>query len=77
MIKTLHGAYVKYTNDAETKPYVIGGGSFARASDNIVCFGMVFPGKESLFHQKDEYVDIDDLILATAIYAEAIYNLAK
>ena len=27
--------------------------------------------------KKDEYVDIDDLILATAIYAEAIYNLAK
>lgn len=77
LIKTLYGAYVKYTGDNETKPYVIGGGTFARAADNIVCFGMVFPGGERLFHQKDEYVDIDDLVLATAIYAQAIYDLIK
>jgi succinyl-diaminopimelate desuccinylase len=28
-------------------------------------------------HQKDEYIIIDDLLKATAIYAQAIYELAK
>lgn len=77
LIKTLYKAYVDFTGDKETKPYVIGGGTFARAADNVVCFGMVLPGGDRLFHQKNEYVNIDDLVLGTAIYAQAIYDLIK
>lgn len=77
LIKTLEKAYVDHTGDTETKPYVIGGGTFARAADNVVCYGMIFPKGQRLFHQKNEAVNIDEFVLATAIYAQAIYDLIK
>jgi succinyl-diaminopimelate desuccinylase len=55
----------------------IGGGTYARAIDNAVAFGPLFPGQPELAHQKDEYIDIDDLITITKIYAKAMYVLAK
>jgi succinyl-diaminopimelate desuccinylase len=54
----------------------IGGGTYARVLDKGVAFGMLFPGEPDIAHQADEFVDIDNLIKATAIYAEAIYQLA-
>lgn len=77
MIQTLLKAYQKYTNDYENQPKTIGGGTFARAIDNVVAFGMHMPGKPSYIHQKDEYIEIDDLLLTTTIYLEALYQLAK
>ena len=35
------------------------------------------PGKKDMCHQVDEFVEIDDLILSSKIYAEAIYKLSK
>ncbi len=55
----------------------IGGGTYARAIKNAVAFGPLFPGRPELAHQKDEYIDVDDLIKCTKIYAEAIYELVK
>ena len=77
LVKTLLKAYVDHTKDTESKPLAIGGGSYARATENVVCFGMAFPHTEPLAHQKNENVVIDELVLATAIYAQAIYELAK
>lgn len=77
LIKTLHKAYVDMTGDTKTQPFAIGGGTYARAADNIACFGMCFPSSSRLFHQKNEAVNIDELVQATAIYAQAIYELAK
>jgi succinyl-diaminopimelate desuccinylase len=55
----------------------IGGGTYARSLKSGVAFGPLFPGREDVAHQKDEYVFIEDLIKAAAIYAQAIYELAK
>lgn len=77
LVKTLHNAYIKYTNDTNTPLLTIGGGTYARALKKGVAFGMLFPGREDVVHQVDEYVIIDDLILATAIYAQAIYDLVN
>lgn len=77
LVKTLMNSYIKHTGDIDAKPMTIGGGTFARALPNVVAFGPHFPNKPSYIHQKDEYIDIDDLILATIIYTEALYNLAK
>lgn len=77
LVETLMGVYRKHTNDFEAQPITIGGGTFARALPNVVAYGPHFPGKPSFIHQKDEYIDIDDLILATIIYTEALYELAK
>ena len=74
-IKTLQQAYERQTgNKAEL--LAIGGGTYARVLDKGVAFGMLFPGEKDVAHQADEFVDIDNLIKATAIYAEAIYELA-
>jgi len=77
LVNTLMDVYRKHTNDLEAKPLVIGGGTFARAIPNVVAFGPHFPGKPSYIHQRDEYIDLDDFILATIIYTEALYKLAK
>jgi succinyl-diaminopimelate desuccinylase len=34
----------------------------------------LFPGRPDIAHQKDEYMYIEDLLKATAIYAQAILN---
>lgn len=76
-IKTLLDVYKKHTGETNAKPVSIGGGTFARAMNNVVAFGPHFPGKPTFIHQKDEYIDLDDLLLATIIYTESLYELAK
>ncbi|MFS8631341.1 MAG: dipeptidase PepV, partial [Bacillales bacterium] len=52
-------------------------GTYARSLERGVAFGALFPGREDVMHQKDEYAIVDDLLKAAAIYAQAIYELAK
>ena len=75
-IKTLQEIYKTYTGE-EAELLSIGGGTYARVLDKGVAFGMLFPGREDVAHQADEYVYIEDLLKATAIYAEAISRLAS
>lgn len=77
LIETLMGVYRHHTGDVDSKPIVIGGGTYARAMDNAVAFGMAFPGEPELAHQKNEYILIDNLIKATKIFADSIYRLTK
>lgn len=76
LIKTLQKVYEEQTGE-KADLLAIGGGTYARALDHGVAFGALFPGREDVMHQKDEYAIVDDLLLATAIYAQAIYELAK
>lgn len=77
MIQTLMDVYKLHTGDEESKPIVIGGGTYARAAKNIIAFGCVFPGDPSLAHQKNEYIEIEKLLLNAKIFADAIYRLTK
>lgn len=74
-IQTLQRAYEKQTGK-RAELLAIGGGTYARVLEKGVAFGMLFPGEPDVAHQADEFVDIDNLVKATAIYAEAIYQLA-
>ncbi|MDM5190379.1 dipeptidase PepV [Bacillus sp. DX4.1] len=76
LIRTLQRVYEEQTGE-KAELLAIGGGTYARSLQAGVAFGPLFPGKEELAHQKDEYIEIEDLLKATAIYAEAIYELAK
>lgn len=76
MIATLMDVYKKHTGDMESKPLVIGGGTYARAMKNAVAFGARFPGEPELGHQKNECLAVDSLVKMAKIYAEAIYRLA-
>lgn len=77
LVKVLHQAYKKYTNDDKTQPMTIGGGTYARSLKRAVAFGPMMPGREDVVHQVNEYAYIDDLLLSVAIYAEALKELCK
>ncbi|MBP3038879.1 dipeptidase PepV [Bacillaceae bacterium Marseille-Q3522] len=76
LIHTLRKVYEEQTGD-QAELLAIGGGTYARSLKAGVAFGPLFPGREDVAHQKDEYMWIEDLLKATAIYAQAIYELAK
>ena len=76
LVTTLCSIFNKMTGLNE-RPIAIGGATYARAFDNCVCFGANMPGNRDMCHQVDEFISIDNLILASKIYAEAIYELTK
>jgi succinyl-diaminopimelate desuccinylase len=76
LIQTLQRVYEERTGEEATL-LAIGGGTYARALKAGVAFGPLFQGREDVAHKKDEYMDIEDLLKATAIYAQALYELAK
>ena len=77
LVQTLLGVYREVTGDMDAQPLAIGGGTYARAMDNCVAYGPNFPGSPETAHQADEYVILDELYRAMAIYAEAIYKLTR
>ncbi len=77
LVQILMNVYKKHSGDKNAKPINIGGGTFARAMPNCVAFGPHFLEKPTFIHQKNEFIDINDLLLATVIYTEALYELAK
>ena len=77
LIQTLLKAYQEETGDLESKPLAIGGGTYAKCADNVVAFGMQFPGFDSLMHSPGEMTKKEDLFKAMAIYAKAIYELGE
>jgi len=76
LIQTLKKVYEEQTGE-KAELISIGGGTYARSLKSGVAFGPLFPGRPDIAHQKDEYMIIEDLLKATAIYAQAIYELAR
>ena len=76
LVKTLTRIFNETSNMNE-EAIAIGGGTYARAFNNCVSFGMTFPNEEELCHQVNENIDIDNLLLATEIYTKAIIELAS
>ncbi|KAB7705860.1 dipeptidase PepV [Bacillus aerolatus] len=74
-IQTLSKVYEEQTGE-KAELLSIGGGTYARSLKTGVAFGALFPGRADVAHQKDEYMFIEDLLKATAIYAQAIWELA-
>ena len=82
LVSTLEKIYRKHSQDNTTPLLTMGGGTYARTLPNFVAFGAEFPQRPVIqgvgdAHQKDEGVEIEALVLATAIYAEAIYELTR
>lgn len=75
-IQTLTEIYRRQTGDYETPLLSTGGGTYARVMKKGVAFGMLFPGEPDVAHRADEFVVVDNLVRAAAIYAEAIVELA-
>lgn len=82
LIKTLEAIYRKHTGDNKSPLITMGGGTYAKAFENHVAYGMEFPLEikpdfVGSFHQADEAVSIKSLLTATAIYTEAIVKLCN
>lgn len=76
LVQTLCRIFNEETN-SNTEPIAIGGATYARAFNNCISFGPNLPGHKDMCHQTDEFIEINNLILACKIYAKAIIELGK
>ncbi len=76
LIKKLQYIYSLMMGE-EAELISIGGGTYARAIDNAVAFGPLFPGQPSLAHEPNECMALDDLIGITKIYMYTMIELGK
>ena len=76
LVQTLLSVYEKQTG-LKGHEQVIGGGTFGRLLKRGVAYGAMFPDYIDTMHQANEFIDVEDLFRAAAIYAEAIYELIK
>ena len=74
VMQALLRAYRDSTGDLG-EPLATGGGTYARAMENIVAFGPHFPGTPCREHQSDEYISLEDLGRLRRIYGRALGNL--
>ncbi len=79
LVTTLENAYRKWTGETpeEVPLKTTGGGTYAKALPNCVSFGMLFEDDERTLHMKNERANVDNMLKATMIYVEAIYQLMK
>ena len=77
LIVNLLSAYQTVSGDYTNKPFTIGGGTYARTMENAVAFGPNFLNRPDICHQPDEHIYLEDFVKWIAIYAKAIYLLAK
>ena len=76
LVTSLQKVYADYTGDT-SGPIVSGGGTYARAFDNAVAFGGVFPGETNTCHQTDESWSIDSMAKNFDIIVKALEVLAQ
>jgi succinyl-diaminopimelate desuccinylase len=77
MIETLMRVYRQVSGDDVSQPIASGGATYARAMDNCVAFGALFPGEILTEHQPNERADLRNLYKAMEIYAHAIHALTR
>ena len=77
MIETLMRVYREVSGDEVSEPIASGGATYARAIDNCVAFGALFPGEILTEHQPNERADLRNLYKAMEIYAHAIHELTS
>ncbi|OUP49457.1 dipeptidase PepV [Lachnoclostridium sp. An181] len=76
LVQKLMKVYKEETG-RDDEPIAIGGGTYAKAFDNMVAFGPIFPGEPDVIHQPNEYGEVDSLMKSFQIVAAAMYELAK
>lgn len=77
MIKTLLRVYGLISGDLISDPIATGGATYARAIDNCVAFGALFPDELNTEHQPNERVVLKNLYKAMGIYAQAVHELTR
>ena len=73
-VKALLQAYENITGE-KGEPFTIGGGTYCKAFPNAITFGALMPKEPELAHEENECISLDNLKIATKIYAEALNML--
>lgn len=76
LITTLCEIFKEHTG-SDAEPFVMGGGTYARAMPNIVSFGPGFPGAPETAHQKNEFFLDKYVDTACKIYSDTIVRLCE
>ena len=76
-IRTLLGAYEKYTGVTGAKPLAIGGGTYCHELKNGVAFGCTMPGTDNHMHGNDEFAVVDELVASVKIFADVMISLCS
>ncbi|KRM88430.1 dipeptidase PepV [Lacticaseibacillus thailandensis] len=76
LVQTLLAVYTDHTG-LPGQEGIVGGGTYGRMLKRGVAFGAQMPGAPEVMHMPDEYITIDDIMRAVAIYADAIVRLAQ
>ena len=76
LVETLLKVYEDHTGEKGAEK-IIGGGTYGRLLKRGVAYGAMFPGYVDTMHQANEFMELDDLFRSAAIYADAMYRLAK
>ena len=76
LVSELLAAYEEETG-LKGEAVAIGGGTYAKVLKQGVAFGALFPDQEELAHQADEYCDLDSMVKAAKIFANALIRLAQ
>ena len=77
LITTLLRVYQEETGDYQTPIIASGGGTYAKEADNVVAFGMEYPGHDPHMHGVNETTKKSYLFESMGIYAHAIIELGK
>ncbi len=70
-------AYQTHTQDFKNKPYVSGGVTYCKVIERCTAFGIHFPHQVSLAHQRNEYIELQDLDRAYPILRDAMRAMAQ
>ena len=76
LVRTLSRVYEERTGE-KASLLAIGGRYLCPGPQERRRLRPLFPGKEETAHQADEHIEVEDLLKAAAIYAQAIYELAR
>lgn len=75
-VQTLASVYEAVTG-LDGTPVTTTGATYARFVPNIVAFGPSFPGQKGIAHNRDEYMDEEDLLLNMEIYMRGMLKLIE
>jgi D-alanyl-D-alanine dipeptidase len=76
LVATLLQVYEDHTGNKGFER-IIGGGTYGRLLKRGVAYGAMFLHSVDTMHQANEFIALDDLFKACAIYADAIYRLTR
>ncbi len=74
MVQKLRKVFEEETG-LDSKPLSSGGATYARAIDNCLAYGALFPGDEKVEHKANEYIKIENLYKCVDIYSKTIKAL--